>query len=65
MCEPFFTFSPLVQNKSEGLYQFGVMWSDGEGVNNTDRVEWKPYLHRVLHFPFNLRLSIEIHLKAH
>jgi hypothetical protein len=26
------TFSPLVQvNKSEGLYQFRVMWSDGEG----------------------------------
>jgi hypothetical protein len=40
-----------------------VVWSDGEGVNDTDRVEWKPCLRRRLHFPFNLRLSIEIHLK--
>jgi hypothetical protein len=31
---------------------------------DTDRVEWKPCLRRVLHFPFNLRLSIEIHLKT-
>jgi gamma-glutamylcysteine synthetase len=30
--EPFNTFSPLVQvNKSEELYQLGVLWSDGEG----------------------------------
>jgi hypothetical protein len=27
-------------------------------VNNTDGVEWKRCLYRILHFPFNLRLSI-------
>jgi hypothetical protein len=26
-------------------------------------LEWKPYLCWLLHFPFNLRLSIEIYLK--
>jgi hypothetical protein len=36
------------------------MWSDGECLNDTDRVEWKFFLRRRLHLPFNLRLSIEI-----
>jgi hypothetical protein len=48
---------------SEDYTNRRVVWSDGEGVNDTDRVEWKPCLRRRLHFPFNLRLSIEIHLK--
>jgi hypothetical protein len=66
MLRALFTFSPLVQvNKSEELYQFGV-----SGVATKDkmipvRAEWKPFLHRILHFPFNLRLSIEIHLETH
>jgi hypothetical protein len=34
-------------------------------IKDTGRVEWKPCIRRVLHFPFNLRLSMEIHLKPH
>jgi hypothetical protein len=51
---------------SEDYTNRRVVWSDG-GVNDTDRVEWKPCLHRRLHFPFNLRLknTLEIHLKIH
>jgi hypothetical protein len=66
-CESPSYFSPqLVQvNMSERLYQFenDVEWR--WRVNDTVRVEWKPCLRRILHFPFNLRLSIEIHLKSH
>jgi hypothetical protein len=67
LCEPLFLLSPpLVQvNMSERLYQFesDVEWR--RRVNDTVRAEWKPCLRRVLHFPFNLRLRIEIHLKTH
>jgi hypothetical protein len=56
-----FTFSPMVQmNMSE---DYTKVESDAEWrrrVNNTDRVEWKPCLRRVLHFPFNLWLIIRI-----
>jgi hypothetical protein len=63
---PLLLSPPLVQvNMSERLYQFesDVEW--WRRVNDTDRVEWKPCLRERLHFPFNLRLSIEIHLKTH
>jgi hypothetical protein len=55
--EPF-SFLPMVQmNMSEDYtkVESGVEWR--RRVNNTDRVEWKPCLRRVLHFPFNLWLS--------
>jgi hypothetical protein len=53
-----FIFSPpLVQiNKSEELYQHGEMAEYRQRVKNTDGVEWKRCLCRILHFPFNLRL---------
>jgi hypothetical protein len=65
MLEPFRTFSPLVQvNKSEELYQLGVE-EQRQRVDDTIRVvEWKPCHCQRLHFPFNLRLSGEIHLKT-
>ena len=38
---------------SEGLYQCGEMAKYWQRVNNTDGVEWKRRLCRILHFPFN------------
>jgi hypothetical protein len=64
LCEPLLLSPPLVQvNMSEWLYQSksGVEWR--RRIKDIGRVEWKPCLRRILHFPFNLRLSIEIHLK--
>jgi hypothetical protein len=64
--EPLFTFSPNDKiNMSEDYtkVESGAEWR--RRVNNTDRVEWKPCLRRKLHFPFNLWLSIGIHLKTH
>jgi hypothetical protein len=60
------TFPPLVQvNMSERLYEFESEVEWWQRVNDTDRVEWKPCLRGRLHFPFNLRLIIEIYLKTH
>jgi hypothetical protein len=50
---------------SERLYQRGDMAEYRQMVNNTDGVEWKRSLCRILHFPFNLRLRIQIYLKTH
>jgi hypothetical protein len=38
---------------SERLYQCGEMAEYRQRVNNTDGVEWKRRLYRILHFPFN------------
>jgi hypothetical protein len=63
---PFNIFSPIGKgNMSEGLYQFERFVEWRRRVNDIVRVEWKPCLCRVLHFPFNLWLSIEMHLKTH
>jgi hypothetical protein len=61
------TFSPpLVQvNKSEELYQLGEMAEYRQRVSNNDGVEWKRCLCRILHFPFNLRLTQEILMEGH
>jgi hypothetical protein len=58
-------FLPNGTNEYEWrLYQkWRVEW--WRMVDDTDRVEWKPCLRRRLHFPFNLRLIIEIYLKTH
>jgi hypothetical protein len=63
---PYKCSPPLVQvNMSERLYQSesDVEW--WRRVNDTCRVEWMPCLRRRLHFPFNLRLNMEIHLKTY
>jgi hypothetical protein len=50
---------------SERLYRCGEMAEYRRRVNNTDGVEWKRCLCRILHFPFNLRLTQEILMEAH
>jgi hypothetical protein len=64
--EPFLLSPPLVQvNMSENIIPIESVVEWQRRIKDTGRVEWKPCLRRVLHFPFNLRLSIEIHLKTH
>jgi hypothetical protein len=41
------------QYMSERLYQCGEMAEYRQRVDNTDGVEWKRRLCRILHFPFN------------
>jgi hypothetical protein len=41
------------QYMSERLYQCGEMAEYRQRVDNTDEVEWKRHLCRILHFPFN------------
>jgi hypothetical protein len=63
---PFIVSPPLVQvNKSEELYQRGEMAEYRQRVKNTDGVEWKRCLCRILYFPSNLRLTQEILMKTY
>jgi hypothetical protein len=39
------------------IIPIGEMAEYRQRVNNTDGVEWKRCLCRILHFPFNLRLN--------
>jgi hypothetical protein len=55
--EPFYFLSPLAKNIWEKIIP---NWRAG-GIptrkDNTEDVEWKRCLYRILHFPFNLRLN--------
>jgi hypothetical protein len=46
-----------MSNKSEDYTKVDSSAEWRRRVNNTDRVEWKPCLRWILHFPFNLWLS--------
>jgi hypothetical protein len=65
-------FSPLAlsakkQRNREVFYKKDMKVSTwvGQRIYNTDRVVVEAFLCLKLHFPFNLRLSIEILLEAH
>jgi hypothetical protein len=57
--EPSYFFPMVQMNMSEDYtkVESGAEWR--RMVNDTDRVEWKPWLRQRLHFPFNLWLSIK------
>jgi hypothetical protein len=55
-----FTFSPMVQmNMSKDYTDFERWRNTGKRIDNTDGVEWKRCLCRILHSPFNLRLNTQ------
>jgi hypothetical protein len=54
-----FTFSPVGKiNKSERFIPIESFLSNDKGEMILSGLEWKPCLCRILHFPFNSRLSI-------
>jgi hypothetical protein len=58
-----FPLSPPLANNWNMSEDYTIVENDAEyrqRVDNTEGVEWKRCLCRILHFPFNLRLSIEI-----
>jgi hypothetical protein len=66
MWSPLIFSPPLVNNiRVKDYTKFGEMAEYRQRVSNTDGVEWKRRLYRILHFPFNLRLTQEILMETH